>query len=310
MPRAQPRVVKPLLLAGAVLILWTLLPAAMKSLMRVSFYEFKAPAWSALTYLRDLQDYWSLRVRSKDELIQAGRDLARLNAAYIIRLQEAAAVEQELHQLESLLRLPPLPAYRPEPARVIKRDFASWTQSLIIRKGQDYGLQPGMAVIYRDGVVGRVAEVFAFTSRIELLTSPGFRMAAHVEGDTRPVTFRGALVHPPGQARGRAINIPGDIVSQDEGSAPLLVSSRLGGVFPDGIVIGSLQDLELAPDGLFQAGLVHISAEILSLREVAVLVPVDPNQKSAPPAAIDILRELEGLETETDSMPEERPPSP
>lgn len=298
MPKERPRAVKPLLLVGIVLGLWVILPAALKSFGRLSFLEFKAPAWSALTYLGDLQDYWSLRVRSKDELISAGRDLARLNAAYALRLQQAAALEIELRQLESLLRLPPLPAYRPEPARVIQRQFESWNHSLLIRKGRDFGLLPGMAVVYREGVVGRLAEVFAYTSRVELLTSPTFRMAAHLQGDHRPITFRGALHHPPGRALGRALNVPGDI-SAEIAEAPILVSSRLGGVFPDGILIGHLTDLELAPDGLFQTGQVAINSEILSLREVAVLVPVLADELEA------LNRELENLP----GMPEPLTPS-
>ena len=55
-----------------------------------------------------------------------------------------------------------------------------------------------------------------------------------------------------------------------------LVSTRLGGTFPPGLMIGRVNWLEPGSTGIFQAGTVALDPSLLSLREVAVLIPLYP----------------------------------
>jgi rod shape-determining protein MreC len=266
---------KALGITAALFVAWSVTPVVIKSLTRTTFLEFQAPAYTALSYLRDLQEYWGLRTRSRDSLISAGIDLARLNAAYELRNQRLDAFEAEVEGLESLLGLPPLPDYRYENARVVRRDLNTWWQTLTIRKGRIHGIERGQAVIFRGGVVGRIEDVQTYTATVQLISNPAFRIAAHFEGDTRPVQFQGILHAPLSTPRGEVSNAPSDIrVSLTEPRR--LVTSRLGGVFPDGITVGQVFRLEPSPDGLFQSGAVRLSPDLLSVREVAVLVPLAP----------------------------------
>ena len=264
---------RPLVLLVSLFLAWWLTPTAVKSVIRVSFFEFQAPFWTGVSYLRDLQDYWATRNHSKRELIEAGRDLARLNAAYEIRLQEHESLVEEVARLERLFDLPSLPDHRYEVARVVRRDLNSWWQQLVIRKGRNYGIAPGAAVIFSGGVVGRIKEVHAYTATVELVSSRTFRMAAHFEADARPVTYRGGInlpLHPP---RGNVLNVPADL-EVDAAAPRRLVSSRLGGIFPDGLTIGWVDKFARSTDGLFQEGRLRIDSDLLGLKEVAVLIPL------------------------------------
>ncbi|MDX2110656.1 MAG: rod shape-determining protein MreC [Verrucomicrobiota bacterium] len=255
---------------------YLLLPLVARRFMRDGFYEFQAPSWTALSYLSDLQEYWSLRSRSKNELIQAGRDLARQNSAYIISVQENATLRAELTRLEQLLGLPREPGFDYSVARVMDRDYNAWWQQAMIRQGGRHGLKPGQAVIFAGGVAGRVTEVHTYTAVVELVTSPAYRMAAHLEGDLRPVIFQGGYSTALTSPYGRVSNVPLDIKASAD--KPLrVVSSRLGGVFPDGLTIGYVSTLETGPDGLFQAGDVRLDERLLSLQEVSVLIPLEGN---------------------------------
>lgn len=260
-----------LLLLGLVL-LWIALPRVFKSHARDAFFEFQAPSWIAVSYLGDLQNYWSLRTRSKNELIEAGRDLARLNAAYEISIQENRSLKLEVERLERILAMPKEPGFRYEVARVIQRDLSGWWQRVTIRKGLHDGLEVGQAVVFAGGVAGRVEEVHTYTAVIELVTSPTFRMAAHFEGDNRPVTFQGGLSSLLTTPYGTVSNAPLDLLPSPENPVNL-VSSRLGGVFPDGLIIGLVRQLKTGQDGLFQSGEVALDKRLLELREVAVLIP-------------------------------------
>lgn len=239
----------------------------------MTFYECQAPAWSALSKLGDLQSIWTNRMHSKGAIIETGRDLARLNSAYMLAMQQAKSRDAELARLETILGLPPLSEWRYVVARVVRRDLDSWWQRIIIQRGSGDGLQVGDGVVYRDGVVGRVVEVHALTSVVELVSSGAFRVAAHVEDDLRPVTYIGCPAPAFHDPSGLASNIPADITSSPD--KPIrLVTSRLGGAFPDGLTIGFIRNLEREPDGLFQRSDVLLNPSLVGLQEVAVLVPV------------------------------------
>jgi len=265
---------RPFATLGFVVAAWLLLPAVVKSFARASFFEFTAPITAGASYVRDLQEYWSLRLHSNGQLIEAGRDLARVNASYDLAAQRSAGLEAEIARFEGLLNLPAVPGYRLEAARVAERDFGSeWWQRLVIRKGRNYGIPEGAPVVFGGGVVGRVKEVHAYTSVVELISSPGLRLAATVETDPRPVSYEGGDNPTFGPARGLVEFLPLDVVAQP--AAPRrLVTSGLGGVFPAGLAIGQLVRIEPSSDGLFNTGTVQLDPRLSELTEVTVLVPV------------------------------------
>lgn len=69
-----------------------------------------------------------------------------------------------------------------------------------------------------------------------------------------------------------ARTIPADVRIPEDGSLRL-ISSRLGGVFPDGFVVGHLDRIQVGEDGLFQEGRVRLDPGLNTVREVAVLIP-------------------------------------
>ncbi|MGH8017075.1 MAG: rod shape-determining protein MreC [Opitutaceae bacterium] len=276
MPKKRFLQTRPFLALALVLAAWLILPTAIKSLARVSFYEFQAPANLVASHVRDLQEFWSTRVRSKNELIEAGRDLARLNASYELRIREFDSLRDEIERLERLLNLPVRDGFRYEVARVDKREFSAWWQQIIIRKGKNYGIREGAPVVFTGGVAGTVREVHAYTSVVDLLSSQQVRLAANFEGDPRPISFRGLSNPSFSNPRGLAEFVPGDIEASP--ARPLmLVTSGLGGVFPSGLPIGRIEALRTAPNGLFQEGEVILDERLGALTEVAVLIPLQGN---------------------------------
>jgi len=269
---------KSLFLFILVLLLWWVLPVVFKQWTKAGFHEFQAPVWTGISHLRDLREYWTLRSQSKSELIEASIDTARLKSAYALQNQTYEALQRELSQLESFFDLPPLSRHRLEIARVVRRDLSGWWQQMVIRKGNLHGIQPGQAVVFSGGVVGKVREVGQYTAKVELISSPGFRVAAHFEGDGRPVEFTGGLNPSLGNPNGIVANVPADIQTRIDD--PLrLTSSRLGGVFPDGFTLGYVYSLELSEDGLFQRGKVKLDPRLHGLREVAVLISLEQEKE-------------------------------
>jgi rod shape-determining protein MreC len=271
---------KPFATLGFVVAAWLVLPVAVKSFTRATFFELTAPITVSASYARDLQEYWSLRLHSKSELIEAGRDLARLNSSYEFAVQQNSELQAEIARLESLLRLPSFNEYRYEHARVARRDFSGWWQRIIIRKGKNFGIPIGAPVVFTGGVVGRVTEVHATAAVVELISSPNVRLAGVVEGDSRPVSFQGGVNPTFGPPKGVVEFVPLDVFSNPN-SPKRLITSGLGGVFPPGLTLGVMTKLELGPDGLFQSGEVKLDERLGSLTEVTVLVPLTEESAAA-----------------------------
>ena len=254
--------------------MWVVLPVGFKSCTRASFFELTAPAQVTASRVRDLQDYWSLRLHSNDDLIEAGRDLARVNASYGVSVQQNAELRGQVARLQEMLRMPAMENYRFEHARVVRRDFSGWWQRLIIRKGSDYGITVGAPVVYTGGAVGRVTEVHAYTSVVELISNPSVRLAAVIEGDNRPISFQGGQNPTFGPATASIEFVPLDVFA-----SPMLpkklVTSGLG-AFPPGITLGTVTKVEPSTDGLFKTGEVQLDPALSNLTEVTVLVPLNP----------------------------------
>jgi|GEM_PF-68907 len=294
-PAVPPRFdqARPFLTLALLLLVWLVAPVFLKAFWRASFFEFQAPIDATASYVRDLQEYWTLRAHSKHELIEAGRDLARINASYALAVQENATLRAELDRQHSLLQIPPQPEHRMEHARVVRRDFSAWWQRLIVRKGRNYRIPVGAPVVFAGGVVGVVSEVHAYTATVDLISSPKVRLAAVIEGDARPISYQGGLNPTLAPPRGVIEFVPLDIAQTASASpasniptAPRranaarngpprqLLTSGLGGVFPAGLRIGQITQLKPNADGLFQTGEVALDSRLSELREVTILVPV------------------------------------
>ena len=269
---------RPFATLGIVLLVWLLLPLVLKVFTRATFFEIQAPLTVAESYVEDLRNFWSNRLHSKDELLKAGKDLSGLFAQYAYSTQQNAELQAEILRMENLLNLPPLPAFRLEPARVARRDFSGWWSQMIIRKGANYGISVGAPVVFSGGVVGRVTEVHRYTSVVDLITSPTFRLAATVSGDNRPFSYQGGLNDAFKSPRGTAEFVPLDIYAT-RSATKRVVTSGLGGVFPGGLTIGEISSLESSGDGLFKVGEVMLDERLGSLTEVTVLVPLNPEDK-------------------------------
>lgn len=273
----------PLLTLGLIVGGWLLVPTAVKTFARASFFELTAPVNLAASRVRDLQDFWALRTRSRTELIEASRDLARVTASFELAVQQNGELRAEVARLEELLRLPPLRDHRLEHARVARRDFSGWWQRIVIRKGRDHGIPVGAPVVFSGGVVGRVSEVHATTAVVELISSPTMRLAGVVEGDTRPISFQGGVNPTLAPPRGVVELMPLDIIANS--AAPKrLVTAGFGGVFPPGLTLGTIIRADLASDGLFKSGAVELDPRLGTLTEVSVLVPVAPADAPGRPA--------------------------
>jgi len=255
---------------------WILLPSAVRRLNREAFVEFQAPALHLVGKSRDLATFWEKKSRSSEELVAAGRDLARINAALEIKLKGMEDVRRENTRLREVTRYNVPADYLSVVARVATRDSSSWWQRIVIRKGRNDGIRPGAPVVFGDTVVGRVTAVHLTTSEVDLVTSPGFRCTAYLEGDdqNRIVLINGVAANSLGTAKARVSVMPYDYLLP-AGTPARVTTTGMGGVFPSGLTLGYLDGGAYATQvGNFKESLLVPSRDLYNLQEVSVLVPI------------------------------------
>jgi rod shape-determining protein MreC len=255
---------------------WILLPSAVRRLNREAFVEFQAPALHLVGKSRDLATFWEKKSRTSAELVAAGRDLARINAALEIKLKGMEDIRRENTRLREVTRYNVPADYLSVVARVATRDSSSWWQRIVIRKGRNDGIRPGAPVVFGDTVVGRVTAVHLTTSEVDLVTSPGFRCTAYLEGDdqSRIVLINGVAANSLGTAKARVSVIPYDYLLP-AGTPARVTTTGMGGVFPSGLTLGYLDGGAYATQvGNFKESLLVPSRDLYNLQEVSVLVPI------------------------------------
>ncbi|MCX6889889.1 MAG: rod shape-determining protein MreC [Verrucomicrobia bacterium] len=263
--------------------LWILVPSAVRRFNREAFVEFQAPALHLVGKSRDMATFWEKKSRSVEEMTAAGRDLARINAALEIKINALEDIRRENVRLREITRYNVPAEYMSVVARVATRDSSSWWQRIVIRKGRNDGIRPGAPVVFGNTVVGRVTAVHLTTSEVDLVTSPGFRCTAYLEGDDQNhiVLVNGVASNSLGTAKARVSVIPRDY-SMPAGQPARVFTTGMGGVFPSRLVIGYLDGGTYATQvGSFKESLLIPSRDLYNLQEVSVLVPLHQNPGEA-----------------------------
>lgn len=191
---------------------------------------------------------------------------------YKTLVYEVQQLEKENDSLRQMLDLVDSPRdYEAILATVIARSPERWFEQIIINQGEVHGVKQNMAVITGEGMVGKVTSVSNLTSTVQLISnfdqlnrisaqiprSKGDNVFGLIEGYDKE---REMLIF-------RIIDESGAKVAIDE----FVVSSSLGGLFPSGLLIGTIK--EVTPDqyDLTKIAYVEPAANLKEVNEVIVV---------------------------------------
>jgi len=279
--------IRPFLYLGLFVFIWIGLPVSWKLLLKSGFDEFQAPLWETASRVADLSHFWGHMADSKTTLIEKNRELSRIRSDLHLQTERTQELHEEIARLRGLIshidslekqiNLDSQMSFSPLLARVSKRTLNGWWQGFTIRRGENTGLRTGVGVLHQGGLLGRIRKVANRSADIELISSPGFRVVAHFDGDDRPVTFQGDGISVGGTPRGIVSDVPHDLIASEK--APLILkSSSLSGNYPNGLKIGEVRKLEGGEDGLFKRGQVLLNPQIGHITEVTILLPEVPQE--------------------------------
>lgn len=177
----------------------------------------------------------------------------------------------EAQRLNKLLSLKNNYDYRFIPARVIGKEPAALSRTIMINKGSVHGLKIGMPVIATPGLIGRLVDVSWYTSKVLLLIDESSNIDVILQRTRLQGVIRGA------GPRGCILKYISK--TQDVKEGETVISSGIGGVFPKGLLVGVIGRVDKQDSGLFLKINVDLFVDFSKLEEVLVLA-VDDKEES------------------------------
>jgi rod shape-determining protein MreC len=125
------------------------------------------------------------------------------------------------------------------PARVINNSVNKQFNYITLDRGSEAGIEPDMAVINTDGIVGIVKSVSENYSSVLSVLNRDFTVSAKIKknGYFGPLTWSGSSSY-----NATLVDIPHH-VKISEGDT--IITSGFGGVFPEGYLIGTIDNFKL-----------------------------------------------------------------
>lgn len=259
---------------AALLVLALALPDAVSEHAKAGARETLAPLQGLISGTWRRLKNAGASIRGWGGLPEENRKLAETNLILQNRVLELQSLEEENLRLRGLLAFQRRSRQQLIAAEVIARDLSGWWRSVRLDKGERDGVALDQAVVTGDGLVGKVISVSERTSDVLLISDPNCRLSVVVARQTSHGILSGKGV----SRRGHAV-CEMDLINKDlsVNKGAEVVSSGLGGVFPRGWKVGSVDTVHMDASGLFQKADVIPSADLNNLSVVFVikLVPAE-----------------------------------
>ena len=185
------------------------------------------------------------------------------------RYREADLANQRLRALLNFKKSIATPLL---PAQLVAFDPSGWFQTILIDKGRSDGVVQDMAVVSAEGLVGRVIGVSNHHAKVLLILDGNSAVDAYIQRSRA----RGVLV-----GLGRELCLLKYVQrNEDVQVGDKVISSGMGGVFPKGLLVGTVQEVVRGSSGLFQRVEVEPAVNFSRLEEVMVVIQ-PPAEKPA-----------------------------
>jgi rod shape-determining protein MreC len=216
-------------------------------------------AQATTSWIYDVQENFSMLRGYKTENEKLRKRIQQLEVERN-RLLEAEVTNRRLQQLLDFRSHLPSGSVT---ASIIANSASSWFKSCLLDKGSADGVAKGMAVVTPLGVVGQVVAVTARTAKVLLLTDSNSGIDVLVQRTRARGIVSGSLDN-------------GTVMkyvkrSEDIQEGDRLVTSGLDGVFPKGIMAGTVIKVRKQSLGLFQVIEVLPAVSLAGTEEVLIV---------------------------------------
>lgn len=207
-------------------------------------------------------------IESLKEVAEDNRNLKNTLTEASLQLSSLAEARRENRRLREFLGFDPPENFRVVPVRIVSLGHDQYPISAVINKGINDSIKLNQPVINRFGLVGKIKEVMAEFSMVQLLTDPSNAVSARIAesrqfGIVRYSPEEGMIFD----------NLPADA---SIGKGDLIISSGLGGIYPSGLTIAVVDSVLTIKGKIKKSIWLKPSADFFEIEELYVLESVSP----------------------------------
>ena len=119
-----------------------------------------------------------------------------------------------------------------------------FTRKVIVNRGDADQILAGVAVVDESGVIGQVTRTYPLSSEVTLITDKSLAIPVQVERNgLRAIAF--------GHGRDNTLDLPYLPTNVDIRRGDTLVTSGIDGVYPAGLAVATVSQIEITPDSPF-----------------------------------------------------------
>ena len=154
-------------------------------------------------------------------------------------------------------------------ATITSRNIGFWYNTITIDKGSYNGVREDMIVINSKGLIGRVVSTTNFTSSVKLITTNDTNNKLSVLVTNSDYSLYGLLYNY--NIEEAVLEVEGISNTEIVNINDLVYTSGMGGIFPSGILIGTVSAIDTDAYGLSKIIKVKPAVDFSSLNYVTVL---------------------------------------
>lgn len=154
-------------------------------------------------------------------------------------------------------------------ATVISRNIGYWYNTLTIDKGTNNGISEGMVVVNSTGLIGKIIKTTTFTAEIRLITTSDTNNKISVSISNGNGKINGLINRY--DYENNFLEVEGISNTEEVKVGDYVYTSGLGGVFPSGILIGTVESITTDEYDLAKIINVKPSTDFNDINYVAIL---------------------------------------
>lgn len=189
---------------------------------------------------RDTSEYFS----THEHLLDENRQLKQYALKQDVELQKLNSLELENNNLRELLQTNKSIEETSVTAEIMHVGRDLFTKKIIVNRGATNNIVAGEAVVDASGVIGQVTRIYPLSSEVTLITDKSLAIPIQVERNgLRAIAF--------GHGRDNTLDLPYLPTNVDIQRGDKLVTSGIDGVYPAGLAVATVSQIEITPDSPF-----------------------------------------------------------
>ncbi len=222
-------------------------------------YPIQSGVHNLVNIFNDWWEGYVMLIGIRNENQQLLQEIAELKDRLNRSLEDSVQYNRLRGQLLFAQRQPDRKVF----AEIIGESIDNIHQMRLINRGSKHGLKRNFSAILREGLVGRVQSVTPFQSNLQLITDFRSRVPALIQRNR----IRGLIYGTQTGLEMRQINRRAKVKKGDR-----VITSGLGGLYPKGILIGTIVEVRVQPHELFQTASIETAVDLSRMEEVFIII--------------------------------------